>query len=219
MYEAELHDLPEGCQSAIVEFLAGSSVEDHSSCTTCSGLLEQLREDQQLLVGHFRRELAEPRKIDFRSPMLSASGHPRRISLAVIPILLLLMLVTLVGIDLLTAGILKKQRAGRFPLIAGNEILRLEEALWKSGASDVEIATLDWEILVSMESSLPNNRLIRRGTPPKWVFLDPFGQPYLLMEVEGSLQFYSAGENGVDDKGTGDDVVSPRLLAEHAVGR
>ena len=211
MYDEDLSDLPQGCQNAIEDFLSGTSSESHSDCSTCSDLIDAFRDDQKLLVGYFRHELAEPREIDFRDPLLSASGHPRRVSLSILPILLLLLLSVLVAVDLISIGLLKHVNSNSAQLATRNEILRLEESLWALDPATVDPADIDWEILIAGSDLFGPDRIVLAGAPPRKILLDPFGRPYLILEADARFQIYSAGKNGTDENGGGDDVVSPRI--------
>ena len=104
------------CEKALEHCLSGEeplpeSVSAHlAQCPQCESLAQKLAQDAQLLQNHWRGIEVPPAPVlELRGPLESASGYPRRVSLTVIPFLLILLLLALIGLAALIWKIQTKQ--------------------------------------------------------------------------------------------------------------
>lgn len=71
------------------------------ACPDCQQIAEKFAADQRLLSGFFAAEtIPSPPPVALREPLHAASGYPRRVSLNVLPFLLILLLLALLAIGL-----------------------------------------------------------------------------------------------------------------------
>ncbi|MFQ5654055.1 MAG: hypothetical protein ACE5GW_04915 [Planctomycetota bacterium] len=206
------------CQQVLVEWLAqdgepSPELDRHlEECPACRSSADGFSNDRSLLVSTFRSCAPPPApRLEFRHPLKSASGHPRRISLAILPFLLALLLVFMLLVVALTLVIQTKLGRDRRFSQARNEILRIEVALAQARESGMVLDEgAGWaEQLLSLQP--PREFLPTPSGDGSGGLLDPFARPYLRRTIGTRETVYSAGENGLDERGEGDDITSPRL--------
>ncbi len=159
------------------------------SCPECAELVEKLTEDQSQLKAYFSHlEVPPVPELELRDAMTAASGYPRRLSLTLYPILgsLLLSLLIVAAYWLGTS-------------LAEIQKLKIQEEL---------------EVLNGINFSterLLSERVERAGAAGRFGdrlrdgrILDLYGNPYL--ELPDETGYYSAGPNGIDEFGRGDDI-------------
>ena len=107
--------------------------------------------------------------------------HPRRVSLAVLPFLLALTLLSLLGIEGMMTTVLRHQETQRLPARAENEILLIEVALAQSMAEGFDpLREPRWgRALLERKRSL--GFLPVRGKDGG--LIDPYGNPYRIREL------------------------------------
>ncbi|MHC4936461.1 MAG: hypothetical protein ACYTGJ_09625 [Planctomycetota bacterium] len=113
--------LPEGCRRALEAWVCEEPDRETPShieeCPTCRGLAESIAFDRALLRWQLSRVAPPPAPVlPLREPLRSASGHPRRVSLTLLPFLLGVILVLLLAIQLLLGTIGGRAR-GADPLL------------------------------------------------------------------------------------------------------
>ncbi len=212
--------LPEECRRAleawVCEDLTSVEAEDHlQRCWSCRELADAIRLDQELLRWQLGRiESPPPRHLQFREPLRSASGHPRRVSLALLPFLIGVVFVLLLAVELMI-GTLSGGRA-QLKLIdqTHDQIEKIQSAVEKHLPAPGGSPLIErWG-----ETLRAADPKAFEGIPisPVGSLLDPFGAPYRLLAEDGSWRVYSTGpncldesvsENGTLDRGArGDDL-------------
>lgn len=219
--------LPDECRRALEAWVCedhppgtaeGTGASRHiDGCPSCRELAAGIRLDQQLLRWQLGRIAPPPpRPLALRAPLAAASGHPRRVSLAVLPFLIAVALVLLLGVGLLLgrigqgrrSGIERSEReAGVIERLAGRHLPRPD--------APGELTPIDWPELLrsAAPAELESLESLRSHSGP---FLDPWGQPYHLSAVPDGAngaarwRIHSSGPDRKDDRGAGDDVVAPR---------
>jgi hypothetical protein len=92
--------LQDDCERILENWLATSAVDpieepsssepliDHLlNCTQCRQLVRKIQRDRELLGRHFSGfEIPRARVLDYRDALTAASGHPRRVSLTLLPL-------------------------------------------------------------------------------------------------------------------------------------
>ncbi len=210
------------CQKFLTEWLVEGSAGAHegdrgdaakakagspahlSDCPGCHDSTRQLESDQSLLRAHFASlHVPQPPALELRHPLMAASGHPRRISLAILPLLLALLLLTVLAAGLLFWIIVKRVEEKDRQFQTQNEILAIEVAIRQQGL-ELPPGHGALKSAVTAEELAP----LAQRSPP---LHDPYGHPYQYKSVSGHAAIYSLGNNGRDDRGRGDDILSPRV--------
>ena len=107
------------CQRALETYLAEEPVPDETrrhlaECPRCDTLAGEMTRDGERLRRYLSAtDVPAPPVLKLRGPLHSASGHPRRISLTVIPLLLALLLLVSMLVVAMTLWILRTQESGR----------------------------------------------------------------------------------------------------------
>jgi len=202
--------LPDECRRALESWVCDDPASQDAAghverCPSCRELAAGIRLDQQLLRWQLGRIAPPPpRRLVLRAPLVAASGHPRRVSLAVLPFLIAVTLVLLLGVGYLLGRIGQGRRA---PIERAEReaaaIQRLvDEHLAPPGAEGA-VPPDDWPARLRAAAPTPL-RSIAGGS----LLLDPFGEPYRLDARSGSWRVRSTGPDRRDDRGAGDDIPS-----------
>ena len=125
------------CQRALETYLAEEPVpletrRHLAECPRCDSLAGEMTRDGERLRRYLSAtDVPSPPVLKLRGPLHAASGHPRRISLTVIPLLLALLLLVSMLVVAMTVWILKSKESGR--VAPGTGIEREERDAEKPG--------------------------------------------------------------------------------------
>lgn len=196
------------CEDPASRDADGIAAQEHIQlCASCRELAESIQLDQDLLRWQLGRLEPTPTpRLELRDPLRSASGHPRRVSLTVLPYLLGVFLVVMLGSLYLGGALLTRW----VPQWTTENRLRQVQA---SAATQLD-APLDATSLPprgwvdQLSSELPETIQID-GYPP--AILDGFGTPIRLRAslAESGAWIWraeSAGEDGAFE--SADDLLS-----------
>lgn len=201
--------LDDTCRAALEAWVcedpASAEAEDHlRTCANCRELAEAIELDQQLLRWQLGRlDTPAPPRLVLRDPLRAASGHPRRVSLAVVPFLLGLVLVLMLGVIAMLGEIGQRRDVVRLTVL---ELGRLQEIVDRHGSAIAAEGT-DWA--AQIEAAEPGALAEVLGAPPRIGeagALDRYEAPYRVRKADGAWIVYSTGPNRVDERGAGDDL-------------
>ena len=90
------------------EFAESFTTPKDLACEDCREALDTFREDSERLRAHFAKLTVPPVPVlPFREAMRAASGHPRRVSTNLLPILWLVVFLVLLGIVVAVGQLMK----------------------------------------------------------------------------------------------------------------
>ena len=219
--------LAEECQRALESWVcedpeeaANSDAADHiEHCKSCRDLADAIGFDQKILRWQLSRIEPPPApRLALREPLRSASGHPRRVSLAVLPFLIGLTLVLLLAVELLL-GSIQNSITPQIPdkTRAVLQIQRIERALHNQLTPPLlpgATPPANWADQL-MENSGGGLRVLEFEEDG---FVDPFGVKYRLRVHPDQLewQLVSAGPDQIFAEGgdPGDDLTAQSLARD-----
>ena len=208
--------LAPACERALEAWIcedpASVAAQNHiEKCASCRELAEAIRLDQDLLRWQLERLQPPPTpRLELRDPLQSASGHPRRVSLTVLPYLLGVLLVVVLASLYLGGSMLNRWA----PLWETEKLLRSVDvaanATLAAPAHSSATPPAGWESQI--DPALPKS--VDGGSP----LLDRYGTPIQLRAEPSSAGEWrwrarSAGPDRTFD--TGDDILAPKPSAPH----
>lgn len=206
---------------------ASASAKAHiESCESCRELADALRFDQDLLRWQLSRIEPPPApRLALREPLQAASGHPRRVSLTLLPFLIGVILVLLLAVELMLGSIqnsMSPQIPDRTRTVL--QIQKIERAIARHLAPPITAGAAlpeQWELALwraELEASESETNVPRRMRGLQFedgVFIDPYGVPYRLEVRDAPLSWrvVSAGPDGQfgTPRGALDDLDSSSL--------
>jgi len=190
------------CQSALEAWICEdpdrAMAEDHfESCASCRGLAESIQLDQELLRWQLSQIESPPvPRLLLREPLQAASGHPRRVSLSVIPFGIAIVLVLLLAVEFLIFSIAPTASLGLRTESRAQTLVEIVAELIPIPPSSSQSATRvpeDWMELIRAEVEK------RHDLPadPEGRYLDAYGTPFRLeLTSNNRWRIVSAGPNG-----------------------
>ena len=215
--------LENACQRALEEWVCDGhgdpagrlphehpSLEHISGCEVCRGLAEAIAFDQQLLRWQLSRIEPPPAPVlPLREPLRAASGHPRRISLTVIPFLLAVLLVIVLAVQYMLGSIGQEQRGQRIRT-SRNTLEQVASAAATALApprSPTDLPPSDWPARLGDAAALAPGTAEGATVPT-----DGFGRAIRLRASDDGTRWIavSAGADGVfaADSPSTDDLTS-----------
>ena len=206
-------ELSQECQDALEAWLSDEDSlrerERHhlESCSHCQEQRRVIQGDQRILEKVFRSTaVPAPPALTLRGPLQSASGYPRRVSLALMPLFLALILLTCLAVIMLGWLVVKLER-DQLAFQTRNETLQVRVAVkraQKEGHIRMDPGTrgILYHTLKASHAFLPFR------IDEETLLLDPYSHPFQLRRIGAEALIYSVGANGIDEGGRGDDITS-----------
>jgi len=172
--------------------------EDHfESCASCRGLAESIQLDQELLRWQLSQIESPPvPRLELREPLQAASGHPRRVSLTLIPFGIAVVLVLLLAVEFLIFSLAPSTSLGPRTETRAQTLVETVAALIPLppvGPQSASKVPEDWREQIRAEI----DRQYEIPTDEAGRYLDAYGTPFRLeLTPTHRWRIVSAGPNG-----------------------
>ena len=202
--------LPTECQSTLEALLSEEEIAAETQrhlqeCPSCETLAQEMARDQERLRQALASIPVPPvPALSLPDALHSASGHPRRTSLTLMPFFLLLILVLSLGAVALALYALRQADRSNREAQTRSELGDIADSIRDARGRGLEIHPGNWVTQLRISGRL--SKLTLRTVDEVAEFVDPFDHAYRLGPIEGVLSVYSVGANGIDEEGGGDDL-------------